>query len=318
MPSSTVTLLLPARSRFGGQRLSESAGRWFGRADRTQVGGDLVERQFQILPRGWPVAAVTRQRDAGDAQGSAWLRADPVYIQPDINGARLLSHGEALSLSVADSAAFLPALKPLCGDIGFPIDAPHPSRWYLQLPPGAKLPAMASLDQALGADLFDQLPEGPEGRRWRALLSEAQVVLHNHPRNAERAALGLAPVNSLWFWGAGRVPDAVSTPHTSLFSDDDTLVAFAAAAGAHSGPLPPRWQPGEGGQLFDLRHLRDLTVFDRDWWLPVLAYLQTGRLVRATICFADGHQLTLVPKQRWRFWRRALHSFVSPNAGASE
>ncbi len=318
MAPRTVTLLLPARSRFGGQRLSASAGCWFGRADRAQVDGDLVERQFEILPRGWPVAAVTRQRDAGDASGSVWLRADPVYIQPDINGARLLSHGEALLLSAADTAAFLPALKPLFGDVGLPIDAPHPSRWYLQMPEGATLPVMASVEQALGADLFDQLPEGQEGRRWRALLSEAQVILHNHPRNAERAALGLAPVNSLWFWGAGRVPDAVRTPHAKVFSDDDTLIAFATAAGAHSGPLPPLWQAGEGGQLFDLRHLRDLTVFDRDWWLPVLAALQAGRLAGVTIEFADGHQLALAAKQRWRFWRRALHSFVSPDAGASE
>jgi hypothetical protein len=318
MTANTVTLLLPARSRFGGQRLSESAGRWFGRADSARVAGDPVERQFEILPRGWPVAAVTRQRDAGDAQGSAWLRADPVYIQPDINGARLLAHGDALSLTAADSAAFLPALKPLFGDMGFPIDAPHPSRWYLQLPVGATLPVMASLDQALGADLFDQLPEGPEGRRWRALLSEAQVVLHNHPRNTERATAGLAPVNSLWFWGAGRVPDSVRTSHQSLFSDDETLIAFAASAGAHSGPLPPRWQVGEGGQLFDLRHLRDLAVFDRDWWLPVLAELQAGRLARATIVFADGLQLALTRTQRWRFWRRPWHSFVRPETAGAE
>src|SRR3546814_10953032 len=67
------------------------------------------------------------------------------------------------------------------------LDAPAPGRWYLRLPEGARLPAMADPAQALGADLFDHLPEGDDGRRWRALLSEAQVVLHNHPhRSAER------------------------------------------------------------------------------------------------------------------------------------
>src|SRR3546814_3716114 len=75
-----------------------------------------------------------------------------------------------------DRTAFLPALRPLFGDAGFPIDAPHPSRWYLRLPPGAKLPAFAEPDDALGADLFDHLAEGSEGRRWRVLLGEAQVV----------------------------------------------------------------------------------------------------------------------------------------------
>ena len=59
---------------------------------------------FDMLPRGWPVAAVTRQRDAGDAAQAAWLRADPAYIRPDINGARLLAHGEALALTAGRRA----------------------------------------------------------------------------------------------------------------------------------------------------------------------------------------------------------------------
>src|SRR3546814_8075493 len=96
------------------------------------------------------MAALTRQMDAGDAAGAAWLRADPSYVRPDINGARLLAIGAALGMDEEDRTAFLPALRPLFGDAGFPIDAPHPSRWYLRLPPGAKLPAFAEPDDALG------------------------------------------------------------------------------------------------------------------------------------------------------------------------
>jgi len=40
MTRRAVTLLMPARSRFGGQRLSESAGRWFARADLRYLHGD--------------------------------------------------------------------------------------------------------------------------------------------------------------------------------------------------------------------------------------------------------------------------------------
>ena len=144
---------------------------------------------FELLPNHWPLAALTRQADVGDAAGAAcWLRADPAHVRPDINGARLLAIGESLALTSQDSAAFLPALKPLFGDAGFPIDAPTPSRWYLRLPREARLPVFTEPDDALGADLFDHLAEGDQGRRWRTLLSEAQVLLHNHPM--ERAARG--------------------------------------------------------------------------------------------------------------------------------
>lgn len=313
----TATLLLPPRARFGGQRLSPSTARSLGQAGQDNPGGDPLARAFDILPRGWPVAAVTRQRDAGDAAGHAWLRADPVYIQPDINGARLLAHGDALALATRDTDALLPALKPLFGDAGFPIDAPVPTRWYLRLPEGARLPAMADPAQALGADIFDHLPEGNEGRRWRALLSEAQVVLHNHPHNERRIAAGQAPINSLWFWGAGRVPDHVRSGFREVLSDDDAMQAFGAAAGAEGSNLPERWPAGGADRLVDLRHLRDLAALDRDWLSPLLDDLRARKLDTATLEFGDGRRFRLARGQRWRFWRRPLQSFVERTSAAA-
>ena len=87
-------------------------------------------RHFVPTPKHWPIAALARQTDVGDAAGAAWLRADPVHIRPDINGARLLAYGDALGIDVEDRDALLPALRPLFGDAGIPIDAPTPARWY--------------------------------------------------------------------------------------------------------------------------------------------------------------------------------------------
>jgi len=314
-----VDLLLPARERFGGQRLGEELARRFGRADRSVEAADAAARVFDVLPRGWPVAAATRQRDAGDAAHGAWLRADPVYVRPDINGARLLAYGRALSLSERDSAALLPALKPLFGDAGFPIDAPAPERWYIALPRETRLPRFVSPEQALGEDMFQHLPEGDgaEGRRWRALLSEAQVVLHNHPHNAARAAAGLAPINSLWFWGAGALPDHVRCGYAGVYSDDEALTAFGAQAGIAAGALPPRWgEPAgegassQGATLFDLRAQRDLALIQRDWLQPLMQALDRGALARVAALCADGERFELARSQRWRFWRKPLRSLL--------
>jgi hypothetical protein len=67
----------------------------------------------------------------------------------------------------------LPALRPLFGDAGFSLDAPHPSRWYLRVPRDSRLPEFATPEEVLGEDLFAHLPQGDLGRRWRALLTEA-------------------------------------------------------------------------------------------------------------------------------------------------
>src|SRR3546814_10097504 len=83
-----ATFLLPAAERFGGQQAGADVARMLGRADRAQSGDDgrraQLRRHFRLTPDHWPMAALTRQMDAGDAAGAAWLRADPLYVRPDI------------------------------------------------------------------------------------------------------------------------------------------------------------------------------------------------------------------------------------------
>ncbi|MCE7031318.1 phosphoglycerate mutase [Lysobacter sp. GX 14042] len=317
MAAGTTTLLLPERARFGGQRLGAASARWFARATRRQRAGACPQRHFTVAGGGWPVAAATRQLDAGDAAGATWLRADPVHVRADINGARLLSHGDALLLDDAEAALFLEALRPLFSDSGLVLDAPVAGRWYLRLPPGTALPPMTPVDETLGDDLFENLPAGPEGRRWRALLSEAQVTLHNHPHNTARMAAGLAAVNSLWFWGGGALPATVASAHARVLSDDHGLRAMATLAGATAEPLPPGW-PGGSDTLVDLRHARDLAVLERDWFAPILGRLGQGGNARVAVEFADGPGLDIAPWQRLRVWRKPLRSFIGdPAAGVA-
>ena len=310
---ATATLLLPPRVRLAGQPLPEPVARALGRADRVPQGEAGVRaqlfRHFTLLPRSWPMAALTRQQDVGDAMSSAWLRADPCYVRPDINGARLLAYGDAMQLTQADADALLPPLRPLFGDTGFPIDAPQPSRWYLRLPREAKLPTFVEPAEALGADLFEHLPEGPEGRRWRALLSEAQVVLHNHPQNAARLAAGKPPVNSLWFWGGGVLPDYVTTTHALVQSDDATILALAAAAKTPTAALPVRYALTTVDALLDLRAARDAHALAIDWLAPAIDAIRRGELERLRLDCEDGMGFVLERRQRWRFWRKPLARF---------
>ena len=172
------------------------------------------------------------------------------------------------------------------------LDAPTPERWYLALPEGSPLPSFADPADALGGDLFSLLPSGPEGRRWRALFNEAQVLLHQHPRNAARAAAGKAPVNALWFWGAGRLPNAVRSDARAVRSSDVELLALSRLAGVADA------QEIAHSALFDLRQLRDPLRLQ-----TLLAdALREG--FEPQLDFADGARWSLRPMQRWRLWRR--------------
>lgn len=312
MSAARVTLLLPEAGCFGKQSLRTDVARALGRSDampqRDSGRRAQLLRHFVPTPRHWPIAALARQADAGDAAGATWLRADPVHIRPDINGARLLAYGDALSVDAEDRDALLPALRPLFGDAGFPIDAPAPARWYLRLSREARLPDFTDPSQALGEDVFEHLADGADGRRWRALLSEVQVVLHNHPWNAKRMAQGKAPINSLWFWGGGALPERVASAHTALYSNDESAVVLARAA-CTVAPLPARWAEVGGDAVFDLDGERDLARLQQDWLLPALNSVGSGHLDTLDIDLADGRAFRLGRNQRWRFWRKPLRRF---------
>ncbi len=315
-----ATFLLPAAARFGGQRLGAGMARALGRSDRDSGGSPTRQagrkaqllRHFELIPNHWPIAALTRQLDVGDAVGAFWLRADPAYVRPEINGVRLLACGESLVPTVEDSVALLPALRPLFGDAGFPLDAPTPARWYLRLPAEAKPPRFAAPTEALGSDLFEHLPQGDGGRRWRSLANEAQVVLHNHPWNAKRVAQGKPPINCLWFWGGGILPDFVRTPHASIHADETQLRALAHAADQGTlEALPVAFKQTDDDSLFDLRDARDLAALESDWLQPAFDALGKGELQRLVLDCEDGNAYALRSSQRWRFWRRPLTRFPS-------
>lgn len=305
-----LTLLLPSVDAFAGVALPAPLAAALGRADRTRAApGEAAQlaRHVRAVPAGLAAAALTRLVDSGedDARQAAWLRADPAYARPDINGVRVLGIGASVGIDRADVEALLPALRPLFGDAGMPLDAPAPHRWYLCLARGSRLPAFAAPHEALGDDLFEHAPEGPEARRWRVLASEAQVVLHNHPHNAARIAAGKLPVNSLWFWGGGVLPDVMSVDATTVFSDDAEWQAIARLA------TLPCMTPSDlaavdpvEDALVDLRRHAPHALVE-GWLSPALA---RGRL---ELDFADGSLVSLRPSQRWRLWRRPQASLVT-------
>lgn len=305
----SLTLLLPARARLAGALDQVPVlARILARGDGTPTdAGDeaQLQRVFDILPRGLPVAALTREHDCADAGHAMWLRADPAHVRVDLGAGRMLACGE-LGLAREEVEALLQPLKPVFGDAGCPISAGAPSRWYVTLPRDAKLPGFVAPHRVLGDDIFAHLPEGELGRRWRGLMNEAQVILHHHPLNAQRIAQGKLPVNSLWFWGAGILPDHVRCHHVAVCSDDLLLAVLAKRAGArhHQLPLRPEAASLVSGALFDLRRVRAIEALDKDWITPAIHALARGAVECLQLDFSDGRCWRYRHANRWRFWRR--------------
>jgi hypothetical protein len=297
----SLRIWLPALDRFDPRH---SLRPLLGRGDRLDEGarGYLagLEQYFRCGVRGLPAAALTRELLAGDAGQDVWLSADPSWVQPDMNGARLLATGQ-LGLDLETAQQLAQPLKPVFGDSGMLLEVTAPDRWHLRLPAGSPLPSFAAPEQALGEDLFQHLPQGPEGRRWRVLLNEVQVLLHQHPLNAERRGHGQPPVNSLWLWGGGALPLQVNSHLAGVIGDDVLLIALAAKAGIpRTARTVEAVAAASPGWLVDLQ---DLPASDiEQGYGSTLAGLAARQPLQ--LDFASGERWLCKPWHRWRWWRR--------------
>ena len=246
-----------------------------------------------------PAAALIREHLVGDAADACWLSADPAWIQPDMSGARLLACGQ-LPLTMEEAQALAEPLQPVFAEQGMALSVSSPQRWHLRVPAHISLPKFDAPEQALGEDLYDHLPQGPEGRRWRVSLNEVQVLLHQHPLNAQRRERGLPPINSLWFWGGGVLPSRIDTALRGVIGEDLLLLALAHRAGI---PAQRRTvstvDAAHAGWLLDLQD-QSADAIASEWW-PCLQTL--SKRVPLLLSFASGERCLHRPWHRWRFWR---------------
>ena len=182
-----------------------------------------------------PVAAVTAAYDGLDAQAGWWLRADPVYLQPDRSQAVMVA-SDALQLQADESAALIKTLNEHFAADGWCFHAPHPQRWYLRLD-AADAIKTTPINEVMGQSVHPHLPHGDNQREWHSRLNELQMLLHNHVVNAQRAEAGMIPVNSVWFWGEGKMPVSHTVPWDHMYSDDEVVCALAKLCKVECLPL---------------------------------------------------------------------------------
>lgn len=298
----TLRLWLPARQSFDpGHPLLERLRR----ADRLGDGavgylGGLGEC-FAGVDASLPAAAITREFLVGDAADTLWLSADPAWVQPDMTGARLLACGQ-LHLSMDEARALAEPLLAVFEEAGMRLLVSTPDHWHVQLPSGLTVPAFDPPEQAMGEDLSQHLPAGNEGRQWRILLNDIQILLHQHPLNAQRRARALAPVNSLWLWGGGHLPKPMRSALDGTLSDDLLLCALAARADvAHLARTEQTVATAGPGWLVDLQDLPAAEIAST-WWPSLLPLFERYPLL---LQFGSGERWLHRPWHRWRFWRGA-------------
>lgn len=266
---------------------------------------DWLARAFGLGDGLLPAGALTALACGLEPGTTRWMRADPVHLRPDRDRVRLFP-GDMLSLCAEDATALAAALNEHFGD-RFTLHALRPLAWCLQGGPEWPVVARPPAEIA-GHDIDAELPD----RRWHALLNELQMVMYQHTINTEREARGAPVVNSVWLWGAGRLPAAVqpsgSRAWHSVSADDLAALGLARLAGLRHrspGAGAAAWlerAPEEGRHLLVLDPPGSLEEL---WFAPLLAALRGGRIGMITIHVPRaGASFETVRSDLRRFWRR--------------
>lgn len=283
--------LLPERRRFAGQSPSAYWAKRMSRMSQCQSGSGetaQLQRHFTCVPNTWAMAALCRQAEFGDASDNLWLRADPIHLQVEMRGARIMAW-DTLRLSERDSLAIVNAIRPIFGDAGYGFEQSSDGFFYIKITRGTPVPDFVPAPEVLGADLFSILPND---KKWTALFNECQVILHNLSLNDERIRQGQLAVNGLWFWGLGRMPLQLKHPFLKITSNACDLNALAAF------PDEPHALERKCN-LVDCRHIRQWSEAEAK--LPFKESFQLD--------FSDGTIMNWQPKFNWYFWRKRSIGF---------
>jgi hypothetical protein len=269
---------------------------------------------------GLPIAPLSYLADTGVAPQHYLLRADPVHLRADQSRLRLFeSHSFFITQDEAD------ALVASINDFGttrdWRLSAPHPQHWYLELQDAPQLET-TPLAQAAGQDIDALLPRGRDAGRWATLLSELQMLLHDHPVNRAREQRGEPAINSLWLWGGGMLPLSIRAQPDAVFAGDVLARGLARHAGVECHAVPeflgdllsegsgrkrllvldglswPAYYNDIDGWLVQLGQLENI------WFMPLLVALNSGRIGTLVIDACSGRRFSTDSKRQRGFWKR--------------
>jgi hypothetical protein len=271
-----------------------------------------------------PVAAgaLTMLAAGGEPGNDVWTRADPVHLRL-MRDRLVLVPPAALRIARDEAEALAGALNAHFGN-RLALQVVDEQRWVARLPAAMEVAAQAPLPLA-GCDVAGALPPNAASPAHR-ILNEAQMVLHAHPVNEARETRGEPPVNSIWLWGEGTVPQVSAPRWQSVSAAEPIALGLARAGGIRARAAAANaagWLdrlPEDGRHLAVLDGLRAplslseegeyqeaLARLERDWFMPLLARLRDGRVGMLTIHVPDGAECVAYETIRGdlrRFWRR--------------
>lgn len=266
-----------------------------------------------------PYASMTALLDGLDSRSGWWMRADPVYLQPDTHSL-IMQDPAIVRLAMDEREELVEAIKDLFSDVGATLHAPGLSRWYLHFPENAPDIECVPVHEATMQPVNNLLPTGPDSKQWHRMFNEIQMVLNQSLVNESRQYHGKVPVNSLWFWGLGQLPASDGSVYGCCIGGGDFVRALCKHTGNRhrelgDGLTVSRYQ--DNALIVDERLYQAEKLNDPSQWLqglqqihhdivqPLVKGLRQGDIRQLTLITNDNLRYCITPRLMKSFWRRS-------------
>jgi hypothetical protein len=273
-----------------------------------------------------PVAAISRLSDDNQHPEGLWLRADPVHVSADRDGLILIDNNRFV-LSQHDALALAADINMLLKPYSINLEVPVPTRWYLRIHADYKLKT-TPIDSVIGKDILPFMPTGDDRINLIQLMNDIQMTLHDSEVNRKREQEKQLPINSVWFWGYGELPEIIERRWSFVTSDEMLAKGLSMVAATPFEVLPESYKDikDKGSsynglivinsfQKFSYYHdlegwLEALLSVESNWFAPLLNALKRKEFDQLTIQ-TDINSITMDKASRYKIWKKKknLQSF---------
>jgi len=242
---------------------------------------------------------------------SYWLHAELVHLAAGLDRLTFLPLTGVAAVAPAERDALAPLIAQHLQGSSLRLVRGASGDWLLQSQRPLDLQT-ATPEAAVANELDVVMPSGPDAGEVRRVMTECQMLLHDHDVNQRRQRRGLPAINAVWPWGGGQLAAlATRSPLSSLpamFSDDAFVRGIYRL---HAQEIDPT--PAQAATAIDAAAQKRpvIAVVTADspavlisaWVEPLVSALRAGQLQRLDLLLDEWH-IHATRRMLRRFWRK--------------
>lgn len=253
----------------------------------------------------YPSAAVIRTGASGERASGFWLRAQPIHFAAGLDRLTTVVLRGDSRMSESERALLEPIFTEHLQSSGLELHHACNDEWLLRSDVSLQLQTV-SPEFAAANPRAEILPRGRDAGNLRRLMTEMQMLLHEHPVNARRQARGLPVINAIWIHGEGMLSDTASASLPEAWGEDFYLRGIyrlhdkSVRATPIDVPTMLSQMQRESVAVIDAS---DSDVLETQWLAPLTRALRGGAIAKLTLML-DEWQVTADRAAMFKLWRR--------------